>query len=135
MSNEIQEIATKLNEINEKLDVVGEGLNSIVDILTNLGDQVNDSISILVNKVEDYANKVTLQGQTDFERSRSNLEDVAYEINSISTSMLGPSQIISASESLSGLLEILDTIAFDPEEIKSKLKDIEEFIAEKKGDK
>ena len=32
-------------------------------------------------------------------------------------------------------MDILDTVAFDPEEIKSKLKDIGDFIKEKMGDK
>ena len=135
MSDDIQEIAKKLNEISSKLDYVGEGLNSIVEILSDLGDEVTSSISNLVTSVENYSNKMTLQGQTDFERSRKSLVEVASEIGSISTSMLGISQITSISESLSGLMDILDTVAFDPEEIKSKLKDIENFIKDKMEDK
>jgi len=131
MSDDIQDIAKKLNEISSKLDYVGEGLNSIVEILSDLGDEVTSSISNLVTSVENYSNKMTLQGQTDFERSRASLVEVASEIGSISASMLGISQITSTSESLSGLMDILDTLAFDPEEIKSKLKDIEDFIKEK----
>ena len=135
MSDDIQDIANKLNEINSKLDYVGEGLNSIVEILSDLGDEVTSSISNLVTSVENYSNKMTLQGQTDFEKSRASLVEVASEISSISTSMLGISQITSVSESLSGLMDILDTLAFDPEEIKSKLRDIEDFIKDKMEDK
>ena len=58
---------------------------------------------------------------------------MSYDINSIRTSMLGPSQIIQMSESLYGLLEVLDTVAFDPNEIKEKLEEISKFIEEKKG--
>ncbi len=133
MSNDIQDIGTKLTEINTKLDNVGAGLNTLVETLSNLGQTIESSLQALVEKVNEYSNKITLQSQDDFEISKKHLEDVEYEINTIKTSMLGPAQIISMSESLYGLLEVLDAVAFDPNEIKLKLDEISKFIEEKRG--
>jgi len=133
MGEKIQEIGDKLTDINTKLDTVGAGLNSLVETLTSLGQTIESSLNGLVEKVNIYSEKITLQSQDDFDISKRNLEDVGYEINSIRTSMLGTSQIISMSESLYGLLEVLDTVAFDPKEVKLKFQEISEFIEEKKG--
>ena len=133
MGEKIQDIGNKLTDINIKLDAVGAGLNSLVETLTSLGQTIETSLNLLVEKVNVYSAKMTLQSQDDFDISKRNLEDVGYEINSIRTSMLGTSQIISMSESLYGLLEILDTVAFDPKEVKLKLQEISEFIEEKRG--
>jgi len=133
MSDKIEDIGNKLTDINTKLDSVGAGLNTLVETLTSLGQTIETSLNGLVQKVNEYSQKITLQSQDDFDISKKSLEDVGYEINSVRTSMLGTSQILSMSESLYGLLEVLDTVAFDPKEIKLKLQEISEFIEEKKG--
>ncbi|MHA1144097.1 MAG: hypothetical protein ACTSRW_05110 [Candidatus Helarchaeota archaeon] len=127
--SEYDELATKLSEISEKLATVADLITTLVNAIKTMGQHLGDKMTQLTEMVKTYGIKATETGSGDFDQIQSAISKIFEKIDTLNT-ITGQKSLQDSGTALNELLDMLDTVAFDPEEIKIKINEITTFIEE-----
>lgn len=127
--SEIQNLSNRLNEISEKITSVGDLLGTLVDSVNTMGNQLQSTMGELTSVVSKYASRITESSAQEFEFRRGRLSRLFQELE-IMKEKIGFKPLQEAGAALNELLDMIDTVAFDPQEIVLKLNDIKSFLVD-----
>lgn len=126
MSDAMQQLGRKLDDITKKLDLMTNGIEQLVSTTKSLNEELGTNISKLAETIDRYIDSINQHSTDDFEITRKSIAEVTKEINSLNQAT-GIEQIFRVNQALNGLVSLLSK-AVDPTSIQTKLAEITEFI-------
>ena len=129
--SEINGLSNKLNEISAQLTAVGDLLSTLVNSINSMGQQLDNTMTSLSDAVHQYTDKITTTSSIEFDQRQNDVSRIMRQIETMKEKV-GVKPLIESATALDNLLGMVDTIVFDPSEIKLKLEEIKQFIQEQK---
>ena len=131
MSDDVQIVGKKLDEITVKLDSLSQSIAMLINTLQKTNEELGQNVKTLTESVEKYVDITTESSKVDFEHSRENILQVSNEITMLSR-MTGADQMMRINQALNGILSVLQQ-TIDPNKIQAQLYEISQFIKEHGG--
>ena len=129
--SDINELSNKLNDISTKITAVGDLLTTLVNSINTMGQQLDSTMTSLSDAIHEYTDKITETSSLEFDQRQNDVSRIMRQIESMKE-RVGVKPLIESATALDNLLGMVDTIVFDPNEIKLKLDDIKQFIKQNK---
>ena len=126
MSDAMQQLGRKLDDITKKLDLMTNSIEQLVGTTKSLNEELGTNITKLAETIDRYIDSVNQHSTDDFEITRKSIAEVTKEINSLNQAT-GIEQILRVNQALNGLVSLLSK-AVDPNSIQAKLAEITDFI-------
>ncbi|NVM53029.1 MAG: hypothetical protein HWN66_04955 [Candidatus Helarchaeota archaeon] len=126
MSDPVQILGKKLDEITEKLETMTEGVSALINAIEKTNEGLGQNVKKLTETIGKYTDTMTEHLKQDFEYSREHILDVTREISAL-TRQTGTDQMIRISQALNGILTLLQK-SVDPNLIQTQLSEIAQFI-------
>jgi len=126
MSDAMQQLGRKLDDITKKLDLMTNSIEQLVSTTKSLNEELGTNIVKLAETIDRYIDSINQHSTDDFEITRKSIAEVTKEINSLNQAT-GIEQIFRVNQALNGLVSLLSK-AVDPTSIQTKLAEITEFI-------
>ncbi|MHA1263743.1 MAG: hypothetical protein ACTSRS_00765 [Candidatus Helarchaeota archaeon] len=133
MSDPVAVLGQKLDEIIMKLEAMAEGVATLITIIEKTNAGLGENVKNLTESIEKYTDMMTENLKNDFEQSRSSINKVTQEINSLKQ-VTGTEQITRITNALNGILSLLHQ-NINPEQIQAQLIEINQFIKTYGGQK
>jgi flagellar biosynthesis regulator FlaF len=126
MSDAMQQLGKKLDEITQKLDIMTDGITKLTSTTQSLNEELGANLQKLAETIDRYIDSINQHSTDDFEITRKSIAQVTKEINSLNQAT-GIEQLMRVNQALTGLLSLLSQ-AVDPNSIQAKLSEITAFI-------
>ena len=126
MSDAMQQLGRKLDDITKKLDIMTEGIANLASTTKSLNEELGANLQKLAETIDRYIDSINQHSTDDFEVTRKSIIEVSKEISSLNQAT-GIEQIMRVSQALNGILSLLSQ-AVDPNSIQAKLSEITAFI-------
>ncbi len=126
MSDPVQMLGQKLDEIIIKLESMSDGVAALINAIEKTNEGLGENVKNLTESIEKYTDTMTDRLKTDFDSSRGKIMEVTREVNSL-TRITGTDKILSINRTLNGLLLLLQQ-AINPNAIQAQLNEINQFI-------
>ncbi len=126
MSDPVQVLGKKLDDITMKLDAMADGITALLNAIQKTNEGLGENVKQLTGTIEKYADTMTERLKDDFEQSRGNIMKVNQSISQL-TKVTGTDQIMRIDQGLRGILQLLQQ-SVDPNKIQAQLVEINQFI-------
>lgn len=126
MSDPVQVLGQKLDDITMKLEAMAEGVTALINAINKTNEVLGENVNKLTETLEKYTDTMTEGLKNDFDSSRIKITEVTREVNSL-TRVTGTDQIMRINQALNGMLGVLQQ-AINPNTIQTQLNEIYQFI-------
>ncbi|MDD1778719.1 MAG: hypothetical protein LUQ65_11185 [Candidatus Helarchaeota archaeon] len=126
MSDAMQQLGRKLDDITKKLDLMTESIGKLTSTTQGLNEELGVNLKKLAETIDKYTDSINQHSTDDFELTRKSIAEVTKEISSLNQAT-GIEQIMRVNQTLTGILSLLSQAA-DPNSIQAKLSEITAFI-------
>lgn len=126
MSDPVQVLGKRLDDITMKLDAMADGITALLNAIQKTNEGLGENVKKLTEIIEKYTDSMTERLKEDFEQSRGNITAVNQAIGQL-TKVTGADQIMRIDQGLRGILQLLQQ-SIDPNRIQTQLAEISQFI-------
>ncbi len=126
MSDPMQLLGRKLDEITKKLDFMTDSIEKLASTTQSLNEELGTNLKKLAETIDRYTDSINQHSTDDFEITRKSISEVTKEISSLNQAT-GIEQVMRVNQALNGIVTLLDR-AIDPNSIQAKLSEITDFI-------
>jgi len=126
MSDPVQVLGKRLDDITMKLDAMADGITALLNAVQKTNEGLGENVKKLSEIIGKYTDSMTDRLKDDFEQSRGNITAVNQAIGQL-TKVTGADQIMRIDQGLRGILQLLQQ-SIDPNRIQTQLAEISQFI-------
>ena len=126
MSDPVQVLGKRLDDITMKLDAMADGITALLNAIQKTNEGLGENVKKLTEIIGKYTDSMTERLKNDFEQSRGNITAVNQAIGQL-TKVTGADQIMRIDQGLRGVLQLLQQ-SIDPNRIQTQLAEISQFI-------
>ena len=126
MSDPVQVLGKRLDDITMKLDAMADGITALLNAIQKTNEGLGENVKKLTEIIGKYTDSMTERLKDDFEQSRGNITAVNQAIGQL-TKVTGADQIMRIDQGLRGVLQLLQQ-SIDPNRIQTQLAEISQFI-------
>jgi len=126
MSDPVQVLGKRLDDITMKLDAMADGITAMLNAIQKTNEGLGENVKKLTEIIEKYSVSMTDRLKDDFEQSRGDITAVNQAIGQL-TKVTGADQIMRIDQGLRGILQLLQQ-SIDPNRIQTQLAEISQFI-------